>query len=116
MKKYIILLIFAVVGIVMAHGASDVDLSFDEENSILTITVEHSVKDPASHYIDEIIVELNGEEIIKQSFSKQTDDNYQVVSYVIIDAKAGDEIEAITNCSKFGKKKAKITVGETEEK
>ncbi|MGC9315740.1 MAG: hypothetical protein ACP5G4_08990 [bacterium] len=116
MKKITILILLALAGLVMAHGASDVELNFDEENSILTVTVEHSVSDPTSHYIDEIVVELNGEEIIKQTFNKQTDGDFQLVSYVIIDAKAGDEIEVISNCSKFGKKKAKITVGDTEEK
>lgn len=115
MKKYVVLLVLTLAVAAFGHSASEVDLIFDTESKILTIEAKHSVKDAEDHYIDEIVVELNGEEIITQVFKKQTNNDAQIVSYVIIDAEEGDEIEVITNCSKFGKEKASIVIGEVED-
>ena len=71
---------------------------------------DHKVKDAEKHFIFEIIVYLNKEQIIEQKIEKQDDAEKGTVLYKIIDAKVGDEIKVRTNCNKTGKKSAEITI------
>ena len=111
-KKNFLALSIAMLLIILSipassHPASKVTLSV--EGKVLNISVNHSVGNPQTHYIDEIIVLLNDKEIIKQIFFIQTD-NLQKVSYTIPSLKAGDKITVKTNCSRGGKRSGTITV------
>jgi hypothetical protein len=92
------------------HPPSGMTARFDTDEHLLTVTVMHSVKDAAKHYIDEIEVDLNGKQMIKQQFNRQTDMKLQEVVYKVIDARVGDKIKVTADCNISGKKSLEITV------
>jgi uncharacterized membrane protein len=106
----VFLFLISFVPLAFTHPASKVDLSYHLEDHILTVVAEHDTKDITKHRIDQIIVQLNGNEIIQQTFAIQFDQEMQKATYLIPDAKAGDEIVVIARCSVYGKKKAKIKI------
>ena len=113
MKHSIIPIIFAILCIFltssMAHPADSLLMNIDA-NGLLTIQIYHPVKDPAKHYIHQVIVELNGKEIIKQTFNSQVDKTAQELIYKIIDAKEKDKITVTAYCNITGKKKETLTL------
>ena len=112
MRNTILAIIFLLSGIqsVFAHPASRVNLSFKLSDHILTVVAEHNTKNVIAHRIDQIIVQINGKEIIQQTFTIQYDQEKQKATYLIPGAKEGDEIVVITHCSVHGKKTGKITI------
>lgn len=113
MIKFRIILMMAIlisIALLNAHPASIVDLSFDQETSILTVEFEHKVADAEKHFIFEVEVSLNKEEIITQAIEKQDDLNGGSLVYKIVDAKVGDKIKVKTNCNKTGKKSAELVI------
>ena len=112
MKAFVFVIVLSILDVQLgfAHPASKVNVTYHLEDHILTVVAEHDTKDITKHRIDQIIVQLNGNEIIQQTFAIQLDQEKQKATYLIPDAKAGDEIVVIARCSVYGKKKAKITV------
>ncbi|MBT3756774.1 MAG: hypothetical protein HOK80_09235 [Candidatus Cloacimonetes bacterium] len=109
--KFAFLVVFVLGSLLLsAHPASNVELEFNQETSILTVSFDHKVKDAEKHFIFEVTVYLNKEEIIEQKIEKQDDAESGTVLYKIIDAKSGDKIKVKTNCNKTGKKSATLTV------
>ena len=109
--KILILAGFLCVGFILtAHPASQVDLSFDKETSLLTVDFMHKVSDADDHYIFEVIVYLNKEEIITQMVEKQDTNEGGSLVYKIIDAKVGDTLRVKTNCNKSGKKSGELEI------
>lgn len=93
-----------------AHPASKVDLTFNNETSELKAIFNHKVRDTDDHYIYEVTVYLNDEEIIIQKLKSQESTDSGMLIYKITDAKSGDVIKVVTECNKSGKKSAKITL------
>ncbi len=118
MKHSILPIIIAILCIFiassMAHPADSLVMSIDS-NGLLSIQIYHPVKDHAKHYINKVTVELNGKEIIQQSFKSQTDKTVQELIYKIIDAKENDKITLTAYCNITGKKKEMLTVTIVEE-
>lgn len=111
MKKSLLTMVVLIISsLLLAHPASKVEISFNTESKVLELSFSHKVKNVESHYIEEVKVELNGEEIILQSIASQENLEGSTLMYKIPEAKVGDEIEVITKCNKFGKKKAKLTI------
>lgn len=123
MKHSILFIIIAIICIFangsLAHPPDSLKLSVDTTGTLL-VKVYHPVKDQVKHYINQVLVELNGKEIIKQTFNSQTDKTAQELIYKIIDAKANDKITVTAYCNITGKKKDTLTLtvsekSETEE-
>lgn len=101
----------------MAHSPKSLELDYDADTGVLNISITHSVNDASKHYVNKVIVELNGKKIVEQKFRSQTDEEEQQVLYSIIDAKEGDKINVTAYCNISGKKKGEliITAPEGEE-
>ena len=113
MKKIIFLagiILFPVL--LMAHPASEIKLTVNNENKNLEVTVIHDSKDIRKHFIDQISVYLNGEKIIAQVMLSQENSEKQTALYHIADAKSGDLIQVEAKCSIFGKKKSELKIEE----
>jgi len=109
--KYLLLAVLLIGNsLLVAHPASNVDLEFDQETSVLTVNFDHKVKDAEKHFIFEIIVYLNKEVIIEQQIQKQGNLESGILVYKIIDVKPGDKIKVRTNCNKTGKKSATLDI------
>jgi len=115
MKHSFLPIIIAMLGIfisgALAHPPDSLRLSLDS-TQLLTIQVFHPVKNPVKHYINKVVVDLNGKTIIEQSLSSQTDNKVQELIYKIIDAKVKDKITVTANCNITGRKKDILTVKE----
>ena len=103
MALFLVLFFTAGLSLAYAHPPSDIKITFDPQTRILTAVIFHDVKDITKHFIKKVDVGLNGGEIINQSISQQDNDTSQTVSYLIPDAKAGDEISVEGYCSISGK-------------
>jgi desulfoferrodoxin (superoxide reductase-like protein) len=104
--------ITAAAGSVFGHPPDRVSAEFDAETHLLTVAVDHHVKDGVKHFIHRIEVELNGEKVIQQDFLGQPDMQEQEAIYRIADAAVGDKIEVTAECNIFGKKGVEIEVKE----
>jgi len=97
-----ILSLILIASIAQATPPDSIKINLDS-SSTLSIMVFHPVKkNPSEHYIKEVLVKLNGAEIIKQDFQSQTDTKRQDVEYTLIDAKPGDKITVTAYCSLYG--------------
>ena len=94
----------------LAHPPKEMALEFNADSSLLTVEVIHSVKDAAKHYINKVVVELNGKKVVEQTFKRQVDDELQHVTYKLIDATEGDKITVTGYCNISGKKNAELVV------
>lgn len=105
---YLLLIVFLVIlslvsisGGVSAHSPSDMELSYDRENYELTVTVSHSVGNKNTHYIEEVIIEKNGDEYERETYSSQPDNSEFIYTYSV-DASEGDTINVKANCNQGG--------------
>lgn len=107
MKTIQVNLVFAVLlaaVTAMAHPPSEIRLSFDPKSRLLQATVIHDTKKPEEHFIKSIQIKINGKEAVKQTYLRQSDAQNRTASYLMEDAKAGDEIAVTGECNVFGKK------------
>jgi hypothetical protein len=102
---------FAVYSSAYAHPPQDIIIRFDAETKFLQAIIVHNVSNPENHYIKRVDVGLNGEEIIDQKISRQDNNETQIVTYLIPDAKEGDKISVEAYCSISGSLKKEIEVG-----
>ncbi|MDO9576875.1 MAG: hypothetical protein Q7J16_03240 [Candidatus Cloacimonadales bacterium] len=70
----------------------------------------HKVNDAGSHFIFDITVNLNQEQIIEQKTAKQDSTGGGSFVFKIVDAKPGDVIKATVKCNKFGTKSAELKI------
>ena len=106
----------AISGAVYAHAPKSVEAEFDIDKQILSVTVFHDVKDASKHFVDEVDVQLNGDDIIEQKLSAQESLEKIMLVYRITDAGVGDEIEVSAECNISGKKKATVKIEKKAEK
>jgi hypothetical protein len=108
-KKGILLLVSAFFAVsVWAHPPKKVTLTYADGK--LKVVAEHSVSNPAKHYISEIKITVDGKDYKVLTFTSQQTPEQQVVEEAIPDLKAGDKITVKAKCDIFGSKKAEITV------
>ncbi len=105
---FVVLLSLVIFETAVAHPPSKIILDFYSETHILKVAINHAVEDPVKHFIKEVTVKLNGNEIITQEFITQYRRVDQETQFLIHDAKPGDEIEVTASCNIFGKKAEKI--------
>ena len=110
MKVFFSILIWLIAAPLHAHPPKSVDLDYDAETGILSIEIAHSVNAPLKHFINKVVVELNGKKHVEQYFAKQIDGEKQHAIYKIIDAGEGDLITVIAYCSISGRKKGELEV------
>ena len=112
---FVLLVVFILPAVMQAHPPKSVDVEFDNETKVLTVKISHFVDNPSKHFIDKIVVELNGDEIITQKLKAQNTKQDQEAQYMITDAAVGDTITVTAYCNISGKKKAVIDVAAHEE-
>jgi desulfoferrodoxin (superoxide reductase-like protein) len=109
MKRLLSVLVLLVVPLV-AHSPKSPELEYDIETGVLNVSITHSVNNASRHYVNKVVVELNGKKIIEQKFKSQINEEEQQVVYSIIDAKVGDKISVTAFCNISGKKKGELTI------
>ncbi|MFA6583843.1 MAG: hypothetical protein WCS77_06055 [Elusimicrobiaceae bacterium] len=109
MKKLIAATLLACcAGAVYAHPPAKIEAKFSGDQ--LDITITHNVKDAAKHFIDDIIVKFNGQELAVQKCLRQTDNDTQLAVYRIAGLKKGDKLSVTAKCNKSGEKTVEVSV------
>ncbi len=96
--------------LVYAHPPSEINIEHSSELRMISIVVAHPVSNSGKHFINKIIIWLNGKEILQHKIGAQDDNRYQSAAYMIPDAKAGDVIAVEAYCNISGKLKKEIKV------
>jgi hypothetical protein len=97
-------------GVVLAHSPSEVKLSYDMPEQMLQASITHT-NFSKSHYVKKVEIRKNGSLINVQEYKNQPSENF-VYSYKVI-AIAGDTFEVKADCSMFGSKTEKLTIGQS---
>ncbi len=88
-----------------AHPPSQILARFDSETHLLEVRIPHGVATAkGDHYISEVRVFRNGEEILVQYLASQFSPQEQKVQYLIVDAEKGDTLTIYARCNRFGEK------------
>ena len=118
MKKIflsVLFLVFLITTTAIAHPPGEVTAQFDLEKSVLSVEVAHNVGGgSSSHYIDEVIISLNGKEFIVQKTTRQISDT-QTFLYFMPAVEAGDEIGIVAVCNIGGQGNIQIIAEEKDE-
>ena len=93
-----------------AHAAASVTAVYDKDESVLTVSFTHKVKDNSDHYIKEVVVTLNKNEIIRQQLSLQDSNDGGDLVYKINNLKVDDRLVITTTCNKAGKKSQTLII------
>lgn len=113
MKKillFTLVMVFLFSTVIMAHPPQNVNVKFNMEDKMLTVEVTHNVGGSnTSHYVDEIIVTYNDEEIVMQKPGQQLN-NKEMFYYYMPGLEDGDEITINTNCSIQGNRSVNYTI------
>jgi len=84
-------------------------LSYDYDNQILTVTVFHSVADPNSHYIEEIIINKNSAFAMNRTYTSQSSTSSMADTFNV-NAEDDDILQVTAICSISGQITQQITV------
>lgn len=93
-----------------AHRPKSMDLKYEPGTQTLSVTIVHSVKNPAKHYIEEISISVNGKKVSEHEYKNQSDKKSFTVEYSVA-AKDGDTIKVKAGCNYFGSRSAKLILG-----
>lgn len=104
-----VLLIFLLAIPVFAHSPSGVLLAYDNLNQTLNVTITHTSSNTDSHYVREVVVQKNGDEVLRREYSNQTTTATFSYDYPI-NATSGDLLKAAAYCSISGSRSAEIRI------
>ena len=90
-----------------ADPPSKVNLTYKDGK--LKVEAVHKVSDPQKHYIDQIVINVDGVDVKKITPSAQISNDSQVEE-VVLELKKGSKVKVTARCSKFGTKTGKLTV------
>jgi hypothetical protein len=113
MKRTVTVFLFCLLvaaRLAYAHPPSKMTVTFDKTTKLLTATITHEVVDPASHYIEQIEIMINGRRVLEHKISRQDNSTKQYVRYGLPDVKSGDKVAIKTYCSLSGSLTEEITV------
>ncbi|HAL65090.1 MAG TPA: hypothetical protein DCP10_05945 [Bacteroidales bacterium] len=108
MKKLFLLMVVLIFGTAVAKADAPKKINLTYQDGKLKIEALHRVKNANKHYIDEIVVKVNGEEVKTLQLNKQTSTSSQVSEIELPDIKKGDQTEVITRCNEFWSEKSQI--------
>ena len=98
--------------LVSAHSPSGMDLAYNSDTDTLTVTVQHSVTDPNSHYIEKIEIYKNDVLEIERTYTSQESSSQKSDTFSV-DAVDGDVLKATAICNIAGSITRDLTIGTT---
>jgi hypothetical protein len=93
----------------LAHPPTQMTLSYNYDNQVLTVTVFHSVTDPNTHYIELITINKNGAFAMNRTYTSQTSTSSMVDTFDV-DAEDNDILQVTAICSISGQIQRQVTV------
>ncbi len=110
MKKLFILAVLLVCFVlgVTAHPAKKVNLTY--ENGKLKIEAIHKVKNVKAHFIEQIVVNVDGKIVKTIDLKSQTSGSAEILELLILEIKKGSKVSVTTRCNILGSKTGKLTI------
>jgi len=93
----------------MAHPPLDMELTYDLDQGLLTVTIIHETPAPTVHYVNQVLIKLNDETIIDETYDSQPTSSEFTYEYAFT-AEAGDIIKVTAYCNIQGSITKSITV------
>lgn len=100
-------------GTVEGHSPS-ISLDYDSENEELTVEVSHSVSDTQSHYIENVLIEVNGNTEIDEDYTEQPDTSSFEFTYDLV-VEENSTISVTASCNQAGSDSATLQVGQEDD-
>jgi hypothetical protein len=97
-------------GLCFAHPPASIKAAAVIDTATVTVTVEHHVADPATHYVKLVQIVADGKVVAEKTFQRQTDALTQTADLVVPGLKAGDKLLFRAYCSRFGSTESAITI------
>jgi len=82
----------------MAHPPIDMNLEYNFDESILSVTIIHETPAPTVHYVNQVTIELNDEIIIDEQYDSQPTNSEFTYDYTVL-ANIGDSIKVTSYCN-----------------
>lgn len=92
-----------------AHGPSQVMLSYAGDTGTLSVTIVHSVSNPATHFIKKVEISRNDRLEKTYEYDSQPDRERFTYTYPV-EVKPGDRLSVKATCNYIGSKSASLTV------
>ncbi|MHA2038217.1 MAG: hypothetical protein ACW98X_17405 [Promethearchaeota archaeon] len=93
-----------------AHAPEGITLTYNLNTQMLNITIDHEVDDPDAHYVDLIIINVNGSEVLNTAYTNQSSTTGGLYQYTIA-ANNGSTIQGFARCVEGGSVSACYIVG-----
>lgn len=94
---------------VSAHSPSSMNLSYDGTTNKLQVDISHQVSNPNTHYVDNIVVKINGENRINQDYTSQSGSSFSY-TYEDLVLSEGDLVQVTATCNQGGSISNELTV------
>ncbi|KYK30391.1 MAG: hypothetical protein AYK22_03925 [Thermoplasmatales archaeon SG8-52-3] len=86
---------------VYAHSPSNMNLGYNITTKELEVSLNHQVSNTNSHYVNNIVVKINGETIINKDYTSQPESSFTYI-YNNTQAEENDTIEVTAFCNQGG--------------
>jgi hypothetical protein len=93
----------------LAHAPSDIDVNFNADTRMLSVTITHQVPDPASHYVKEVKIRQAENAFSDTKYTSQPSPDTFTYSYPI-PADVTGIIEVKAECSIGGEKTKALAI------
>jgi hypothetical protein len=84
-----------------AHSPSTMSLAYNETAGELAVTITHQVIDPATHYVREVVVRVDGQTVKTTPYTSQPSPTTFTYSYPL-QVQAGNSVKVDASCSQGG--------------
>jgi hypothetical protein len=95
------------------HSPDAMTLNYNSNTQTLSVTITHTVGDNSSHYIQSVVVTVNGSMEISQVYTSQPTLNSFSYNFSVA-ANTGARIQGLATCNQGGSVSACIIVGSGE--
>ncbi len=94
----------------MAHPPSSMELEYSRDEGILTIWIAHAVGNVSSHFIKEVEIKVDGDEVAELKYRSQSERDGERIVVTIGRFGPGTSVEVKAECSRSGDMTKKIVV------
>jgi uncharacterized membrane protein YozB (DUF420 family) len=92
-----------------AHPAERMTILYNDRLDVLTVSIDHDVKDRRTHYINKIEVWMGNSQVLERTYTEQPRDNYN--ERFDLHAEEGDLVKVKACCNQQGCIEREMTIG-----
>jgi hypothetical protein len=92
-----------------ATPPSEIAVNYDKTTNQLSVTITHPVDDPATHYIRNVKVDINGRIVIDNDYKSQPAKDVFTYTYPV-PVNAGDTVRVTATCNLAGSQEKVLTI------